>query len=1220
MFSLKDFSTKLFRHLFSKSNGKQLLFARFFGLRALLVICFLAVLLIIGISSGAQDLRTSENDSLLNKSVEKGKTKIFPNLDIRLNNRADLDRVIRANALAGGLDASEILPKAKEQAAEINKALEKLKAEVPDAEITASPVTGAIEVLRSPRALSEAAPGRDGIDIVREFIRANKDLYGLRDSDIDNLNFIGESISQASGIRMVRVEQNLNGLPIFQSETRFVLDREGRIISSLGAMIPKASAPDSALYSLKSAQETLKATMASMNIELDVNQINLIKSDDTNRNVELKANSEEITDKVTSKMVYFPVAPGVLIPAWSQIIFGKTADWYILTDAANGVVLWRKNIRNSVSTHQARFRVYLQADGSTPADNPAPQSPSAAVPGAGTQFAEILPSIASMLTVQDILASPNGWIDDCPGGVCTVNETQTLGNNALACMDANGTANVCDTTGGTAFALDGNGRPIGNPDANVRNRDFLGNTTRDFVTAYLPSPQGGAPETGSAPTSASFRRGAVTQLFYTTNWYHDKLFALGFDTAAGNFQNNNFAGGGAGNDRVLADVQDGSGTNNANFATPPDGTSGRMQMFVFTGPIVDRDGDLDAEIVIHELTHGLSNRLMGNGAGLQWDIGAGMGEGWSDYYALSLLNNTNADTPTANYASGAYATYKLGGLLDNYVYGIRRFPYSTNNAVNPLTWADVDQTTYNHSGGIAVNPLGFEFGGALEVHNVGEIWALSLWEVRARIIADPAGANGSVPTGNQTMLRIVTDAMKLTPANPTFIQARDALISADCATNACANERWIWEGFADRGLGYKAASPLAVQFGISAGHIGVKESFDMPNLDIQSISVLDNLGNNNGAIDPGEPIRLIVTLKNPWRATTASVSPQAVNATLATSTVGVTISDANSAYPTIAPLGTAAGDQFVFNVPTNATCGQSLRFTINTTSSLGAGTIDLNLRVGNPTGTGATVTYTRSALGLAIPDGNGVGVIDTLNVTDDFEIADANVQVNSLTHTYDGDVTFGIRGPSGYGTDLIALAGWGTVNGGTSTDNFTNTLIDDEAPTAAVNNLLTSTAAPYTNSYRPVFNLSTWTTLLGASPDAIPQLSRFDGTSTLGNWRVVASDHTSVDTGTLQSWSLIVTPRAFTCVPFTPTAANATISGRVLRADGTGISRARLKLTNSAGESRSITSSSFGYFVFEDVPVGETYTVEASHKWFSFTPQVINVVDNIEDLNFVAQP
>ena len=253
--------------------------------------------------------------------------------------------------------------------------------------------------------------------------------------------------------------------------------------------------------------------------------------------------------------------------------------------------------------------------------------------------------------------------------------------------------------------------------------------------------------------------------------------------------------------------------------------------------------------------------------------------------------------------------------------------------------------------------------------------------------------------------------------------------------------------------------------------------------------------------------------------------------------------------------------------------------------------------------------------------GNGVGVIDTLNVTDDFEIADVNVRVNILTHTYDGDVTFGIRGPNGYGTNLITLTGWAAggvfQNFGSPGDNFTNTVIDDEA----VNDIITAAnvTAPYTNSYFPAFNSPSWNSvLLNATQDAVPQLSRFDGTSTLGNWNVVASDHTGMDIGTLQSWSLIVTPRAFTCSIVT--AANATISGRVVRADGTGVSRVRLKITNSAGETRSLISGSFGYFVFEDVSTGETYTIEAIHKRYNFAPQVINVNNNIEDLNFVAQP
>lgn len=62
----------------------------------------------------------------------------------------------------------------------------------------------------------------------------------------------------------------------------------------------------------------------------------------------------------------------------------------------------------------------------------------------------------------------------------------------------------------------------------------------------------------------------ITQLFYTCNMYHDLLYRLGFDEISGNFQMYNFGKGGRGGDAVIANAQDGSGYNNANFMTPPD--------------------------------------------------------------------------------------------------------------------------------------------------------------------------------------------------------------------------------------------------------------------------------------------------------------------------------------------------------------------------------------------------------------------------------------------------------------------------------------------------------------------------------------------------------------------------------------------------------------------------------------------------------------------------
>ena len=90
-----------------------------------------------------------------------------------------------------------------------------------------------------------------------------------------------------------------------------------------------------------------------------------------------------------------------------------------------------------------------------------------------------------------------------------------------------------------------------------------------------------------------------------------------------------------------------------------------------------------------------------------------------------------------------------------------------------MTWADVDDVTNNLSGGtLPGSPLTFNLNGGHEVHNSGEIWALTLWEVRGRVIANPAGANGNVPTGNNTMLQLVTDGLKMTPIDPSFIDGR----------------------------------------------------------------------------------------------------------------------------------------------------------------------------------------------------------------------------------------------------------------------------------------------------------------------------------------------------------------------------------------------------------------------------------------------------------------
>ncbi|KAJ2771917.1 hypothetical protein IWQ57_001994 [Coemansia nantahalensis] len=281
---------------------------------------------------------------------------------------------------------------------------------------------------------------------------------------------------------------------------------------------------------------------------------------------------------------------------------------------------------------------------------------------------------------------------------------------------------------------------------------------------------------------AAYVDAAITQLFYTVNVMHDLAFAYGFDEAAGNFQEVNYSGQGAGGDAVIANAQDGGGTNNANFATPPDGQRPRMRMYVWTYTQPSRDGDLEQDIVAHEYTHGISNRLTGGPANSDCLVAGeagGMGEGWSDAVA-NILRLRATDTNATRLTMGAYVAGR----------GIRTHAYSTSLAVNPLTYAYLDRADYQ------------------EVHAVGEVWAAMLYEVTWALI----GRNGfaadlmahDVGRGNALALQLLLDGMKLQPCNPSFVDARNAILQAESRLTGGANKCAIWRAFAKRGLGPRA--------------------------------------------------------------------------------------------------------------------------------------------------------------------------------------------------------------------------------------------------------------------------------------------------------------------------------------------------------------------------------------------------------------------------------
>ncbi|KXN65634.1 hypothetical protein CONCODRAFT_23314, partial [Conidiobolus coronatus NRRL 28638] len=280
---------------------------------------------------------------------------------------------------------------------------------------------------------------------------------------------------------------------------------------------------------------------------------------------------------------------------------------------------------------------------------------------------------------------------------------------------------------------------------------------------------------------STYRNAAVSQLFYTTNSLHDIYYAHGFDEVSGNFQQNNFGKGGKQGDALKAAAQDRAGTDNADFATPPDGQQPRMRMFIWDTTTPKRDGDFDNGIITHEYTHGLSTRLTGGPANsncLNSNESGGMGEGWGDVMAF-ILRTRKEHTRNTDFGIG------------NYIYKgktIRSYPYSTNLTTNPETYATINQ--FN------------------EVHDIGEIWASILYEVYWNLI-DKNGFNadltsGNHDAGNTLLIRLLIDSFKLQPCNPTFIQSRDAILLADTQLTGGANKCAIWKGFAKRGLGTDA--------------------------------------------------------------------------------------------------------------------------------------------------------------------------------------------------------------------------------------------------------------------------------------------------------------------------------------------------------------------------------------------------------------------------------
>ncbi len=304
----------------------------------------------------------------------------------------------------------------------------------------------------------------------------------------------------------------------------------------------------------------------------------------------------------------------------------------------------------------------------------------------------------------------------------------------------------------------------------------------------------------------------------------------------------------------------------------------------------------DNGVISHEYGHGISNRLYG-GPSLAGCLGGGeqMGEGISDYFALIM---------TAKPGDRGTDARGIGNFVDGQGVngrGIRRFPYSTDMTICPLTYDFIK--------------------GQTAPHPVGEVWCAVLWDIYWAFV-DLYGWNADwtdESAGNVRAMKMAIDGMKAAPCNPGFIDMREAMFAVDGGEHECM----LWEIFARRGLGF-----FADQGDPQDGDDGF-EDFEPKPTCITTLKIDRELVT---LIQPGEDVEVKVDVANHTLGTAVNV---VVTETLPT---GMNVIDGSATIPY-----TQNGNEAIFELGDMATLDElSFSYSLSTDPSISSITKKIN--------------------------------------------------------------------------------------------------------------------------------------------------------------------------------------------------------------------------------------------------------------------------------------
>lgn len=628
---------------------------------------------------------------------------------------------------------------------------------------------------------------------------------------------VQQRIDPPQGGGLLRFAATVQGVPVLESDIAILMDADLHPVAwSTGTGFGPA------LYKDPSKHWLLENNQALLLALTELYQAHLTPSDITSLgenhgwdHLRLAPNTLPLSRPVRLRKVLWPETKW-LEPAYQMEIWGDTA-WEMVIRASDGAVLRQRRLTSDIAFN---YRVWADTTGLfLPADNPyADLTPHPTGLPDGTSGTLVAPTLVSMEGFNtNNMGVPDPWLE--------ATATESSGNNVDAYVDFDGT----------------DGYSSGDFRANIT-------TANTFDYSY---------DTTLGPLENDDQgKATISHTFYVLNWLHDWYYDAGFTEVAGNAQLSNYGRGGEEGDVLLAELQDNAYSgfrNNANMSTPLDGDSPVMQMYLWDGAVVNNvqspelDGGLDSTVVAHEWGHYLHHRLVSCGS----NQCAAMSEGWGDFIALHLMlrdgDNLSGAFPLASYAYGASGN-------DPTYYGIRRAPYSNDPSINALSFRHITSGEPLPNSHPILNS-----GDNSEVHNAGEIWASALLDAYIAL-QNARDSTESFDDIRRRMSDIVVTGMALSPSDPTYTQARDALLLAAAAIDI--NDAAVMaDAFAGRGMGSCAVSPDTN----SSDFSGVVEDFGLsPVLQMDPIILEDGdySCDNDGILDGGERGRLRFVVSN----------------------------------------------------------------------------------------------------------------------------------------------------------------------------------------------------------------------------------------------------------------------------------------------------------------------------------------------------------------------